>query len=66
MEAVFSILSMKNKALLPNINFQKTIPETGLIPQPEFQKVENIKTVLSNSFGFGGNNTCLVFIQETG
>lgn len=60
-EAVFSTLVMKNNLLLPNLNFENKIYETGLIPQTKFEKGKEIKNVLSNSFGFGGSNTSLVF-----
>ena len=60
-ESVFSVLAIKNNLILPNLNFTNAISETKLIPQIKIKKNENVKTVLSNSFGFGGNNTSLVF-----
>lgn len=60
-EAVFSVLAMNNNVLFPNLNFRQSILETELLPQVKFQQVENVKTVLSNSFGFGGNNSSLIF-----
>jgi len=60
-EAVFSILAMNNNILFPNLNFSQSISETELLPQTKLQQVENVKNVLSNSFGFGGNNTSLIF-----
>ncbi len=60
-EAVFSVMAITNNVLLPNLNFEKTMSETALLPQTKFEQSTNIKTVLSNSFGFGGNNTSLVF-----
>lgn len=60
-EAVFSVLSIKHNVVFPNLNFEKTISATGLNPQTNFLQNANVTTVLSNSFGFGGNNTSLVF-----
>jgi 3-oxoacyl-[acyl-carrier-protein] synthase-1 len=60
-EAVFSVLAIKNGVIFPNLNFTQAISDTALQPQKTFEKNINIKTVLSNSFGFGGNNTTLVF-----
>lgn len=60
-EAVYSVLAINHNVLLPNLNFKQIITETELLPQRKFQQVKDIKTVLSNSFGFGGNNTSLVF-----
>lgn len=62
-EAVFSALSLSNGFLYPNLNFATPIPETGLIPVGTWQEGLPIRSVLSNSFGFGGNNTSLLFQQ---
>ena len=60
-EAVFSILAIKNKCLYPNLNFNTTIEETKLNPINKYQQNVDIKHVMSNSFGFGGNNTTIIF-----
>ena len=62
-EAVFAALAIKNKVLFPNLNFSEPIAETQLIPQSNFEQVKEVSAVLSNSFGFGGNNTSLIFHQ---
>jgi 3-oxoacyl-(acyl-carrier-protein) synthase len=59
-EAVFSILAIRAGALYPNLNFNAAIEETGLIPQLKFEEGKEIKNVLSNSFGFGGNSSTLI------
>ena len=59
-EAVFSILSLYHGEVYPNIHFSKPIPGTGLIPNLTYQKKE-LRNVMSNSFGFGGNCSSLVF-----
>lgn len=62
-EAVFSLLSIREQEIFPNLNFSTAMKETGLNPVTEVQKVK-IDTVLSNSFGFGGNCTSLIFQKD--
>ncbi|TAH42625.1 MAG: beta-ketoacyl-[acyl-carrier-protein] synthase family protein [Bacteroidetes bacterium] len=59
-EAIFSILSLYHSELYPHLRFTDPIPETKLIPVQEYEK-RDMKHVMSNSFGFGGNCTSLVF-----
>lgn len=60
-EAVFSVLSISKGMVYPNLNFKTPIREHGLIPVTEFKTDLNIQKVLSNSFGFGGNDSTLIF-----
>lgn len=60
-EAVFSVLAITEQKVFPNLNF-KTPMETGIIPVLQ-TKEQSVKTVLSNSFGFGGNCSSLLFTQ---
>lgn len=60
-EAVLATLSIQRGIIYPNLNFQQPIDELGIIPATEWQSGKSIKHVVSNSFGFGGNNTSLVF-----
>jgi 3-oxoacyl-(acyl-carrier-protein) synthase len=46
--------------LYPAIHFNKAIPDTGLIPVKSYQKIP-LNNIMSNSFGFGGNCTSLIF-----
>lgn len=65
-EAVFSILAIREGAIPATINYQTPDPECDLdyVPnQPRKVKVEN---VMSNSFGFGGHNATIVFTKFTG
>lgn len=59
-EAVFSLLALQNGVVFPNLNYKTIIEEVGIIPQQEVEKL-NVKHVLSNSFGFGGNNSSIIF-----
>jgi 3-oxoacyl-[acyl-carrier-protein] synthase-1 len=60
-EAVFSVLSIVYGKKWPNLNFRKSMEETGLTPITGLVKGTEVRHVLTNSFGFGGNNTSLVF-----
>ncbi|NDP28149.1 MAG: beta-ketoacyl-[acyl-carrier-protein] synthase family protein [Flavobacterium sp.] len=62
-EAVYSVLSIQNNVVFPNLNFQTPMHEFNLIPQTTL-KHKNIEHVLSNSFGFGGNCSTLIFSKS--
>lgn len=59
-EAVYAILAIQHKVIFPNLNFETPIADTALVPKTEVTKKE-IQHVLSNSFGFGGNCSTLIF-----
>ncbi|MFN8115894.1 MAG: beta-ketoacyl-[acyl-carrier-protein] synthase family protein [Bacteroidia bacterium] len=59
-EAVISVLSLQNSMIFPNLNFTTAIVETGLVPETTLVNTP-INTILSNSFGFGGNCSSLIF-----
>lgn len=60
-EAVLSVVSIVRGALYPNLNFSVPMQDAGMVPQTGYSEGNDIKHVLSNSFGFGGNNSSLVF-----
>jgi 3-oxoacyl-[acyl-carrier-protein] synthase-1 len=60
-EAVLSALAVKHGLLYPNLNYSRPIAEHGLTPVTAFRQGAEINTVLSNSFGFGGNDSSLLF-----
>lgn len=60
-EAVFSALSAKHGYVYPNLRFQTPMEGLGLVPETNFSTSPSLKNVLSNSFGFGGNCSSLVF-----
>ena len=62
-EAVFSLLSLRNGVVFPNLNYQTPMPEVPIRPQTKLLH-KPIRNVLSNSFGFGGNCSALVFSKE--
>lgn len=59
-EAVYSILSLIHQEVYPSLRFKKTIPSTGLVPVESYKKMP-VQHVMSNSFGFGGNCSSLIF-----
>lgn len=59
-EAVFSALAINNNIILPNLNFREQMPEIAVKPQTSVSSLK-IRHVMSNSFGFGGSNTTLIF-----
>jgi 3-oxoacyl-(acyl-carrier-protein) synthase len=60
-EAVFSVLAIKHGLIYPNLRFETRMTELSFDPETEFLKGQNINHVMSNSFGFGGNCTSLIF-----
>ncbi len=62
-EAIYSILAIQNNVVYPNLNFKTQMEEFNLIPQTTL-KNKNIEHVLSNSFGFGGNCSTLIFSKN--
>jgi 3-oxoacyl-(acyl-carrier-protein) synthase len=59
-EAVFSLMSLKEQCIFPNLRFEEAMPEVGILPQVEFNHAE-VNHVMSNSFGFGGNCSSIIF-----
>ena len=59
-EAVYSILALQNDVVFPNLNFATPIADLGIIPATQLLHTP-INHVLSNSFGFGGNCSTLIF-----
>jgi 3-oxoacyl-(acyl-carrier-protein) synthase len=60
-EAVFSALAIKNNLIYPNLRFETRMDELPFEPVKELLTDQDIKHVMSNSFGFGGNCTSLIF-----
>jgi 3-oxoacyl-[acyl-carrier-protein] synthase II len=59
-ELIVSLLAIRNGAIPPTINLDNPDPECDLDYVPDKNREKEINTVLSNSFGFGGNNSTLV------
>lgn len=59
-EIVYSIIMMQNNFVAPNINFENPDEHSALLNLVTKTTPAELKTVLSNSFGFGGTNSALV------
>ncbi|AIN72494.1 beta-ketoacyl-[acyl-carrier-protein] synthase family protein [Flavobacterium psychrophilum] len=62
-EAVYSVLAIQNNVVFPNLNFKTPMEEFNMMPQT-ILKHKNIEHVLSNSFGFGGNCSTIIFSKS--
>ena len=60
-EAVISALALREGVLFPNLRFSTPIEGFGRTPLVRLEKGRALRHVMSNSFGFGGNCTSLVF-----
>ena len=60
-EAVFSVLALQHGIIYPNLRLQTPMKNLPFVPVTEFIKNIKVKHVLSNSFGFGGNCSSLIF-----
>lgn len=61
LEAVFSVLAIANGLIFPNLRLQEHMAGFDFAPETELLSGQQLDHVLSNSFGFGGNCTSLVF-----
>lgn len=62
-EAIFSILSLQYQEVYGSLRFDQPIASTALIPEQSYRSMK-IDHIMSNSFGFGGNCTSLIFSKE--
>jgi 3-oxoacyl-[acyl-carrier-protein] synthase II len=63
-EAVFSLLTLQHQRIPPTINYTMPDPAIALDVVPNKARDGRIRRAISNSFGFGGQNVCLVVTQE--
>ncbi|MFC5386411.1 beta-ketoacyl-ACP synthase [Aquamicrobium segne] len=63
-EAAFSLMTIRKGVIPPTINYDNPDPAIALDVVPNVKRTAKVQTVLSNSFGFGGQNTCLVMARE--
>ena len=64
-EAVISILALQNNFIPANLNFSNPISELSFSPATGSEPQKPMRHILTNSFGFGGNNTTLIFSKES-
>ena len=60
-EGVFSVLTLQHGIIPPTINYENPDPECNLDYVPNQARRADVRVVLSNSFGFGGTNACVIF-----
>ena len=60
-EAVISILALRHNFIPANLNFSEKMPELSFAPAINEQPIKPLQHILCNSFGFGGNDTSLIF-----
>jgi 3-oxoacyl-[acyl-carrier-protein] synthase II len=60
-EAIFTILALDRGVLPPTINYETPDPECDLDYIPNEAREQQVDVAVSNSFGFGGHNACVVF-----
>ncbi len=65
-EAVITVLSIYNNIVPPTINLEKPDPACDLDYVPNKARKMEVNCAISNSFGFGGTNACLIFKRFTG
>jgi 3-oxoacyl-[acyl-carrier-protein] synthase II len=60
-EAVAAILTVSRGIIPPTINYQTPDPDCDLDYVPNQSREKQVKVCLSNSFGMGGQNCCIIF-----
>ncbi len=65
-EAVFAVLTLRHGVIPPTINHRNPDPSIPLDVVPNRARRQEVHTVLSNSFGFGGQNVSLVIVRQPG
>ncbi len=63
-EGIFSVLAIKHNMIFPNLNYVNPMTELSFKPTTTLEKGKKINHVLSNSFGFGGNTSALIFSRH--
>ena len=65
-EAIFTILALQRGVLPPTINYEQPDPKCDLDYIPNEARPQQVEIGVSNSFGFGGHNACVVFRRWNG
>jgi 3-oxoacyl-[acyl-carrier-protein] synthase-1 len=64
LEAVYSALSIRHGLIYPNLRFESQMKELPFTPVVDLLEDREVNHVLSNSFGFGGNCSSLIFSKS--
>jgi 3-oxoacyl-[acyl-carrier-protein] synthase II len=65
-EAIFTILSIRDNFVPPTINLDEPDPECDLDYVPNVGRAAHVDVAISTSYGFGGHNACLAFARAAG
>lgn len=65
-EAIYSVLAIQNELVFPNLNFTEGMEELYITPETQLKEGYPVRNVISNSFGFGGNNASLMISKYEG
>ncbi|GAA0554168.1 beta-ketoacyl-[acyl-carrier-protein] synthase family protein [Chitinophaga japonensis] len=65
-EAIYSVLAIRQGIIFPNLHFSEQMEELQIVPETRLLEQQPVRTVISNSFGFGGNNASLVISKYEG
>jgi 3-oxoacyl-[acyl-carrier-protein] synthase II len=65
-EAAFSVLALHDQVLPPTMHYEVPDPDCDLDYVPNQARQANVSAAVSNSFGFGGHNSVLVFQEFRG
>jgi 3-oxoacyl-(acyl-carrier-protein) synthase len=63
-ESIISILCLLEQVIWPNLNFSEPMKELNFVPIRKLLTGVNVRNVMTNSFGFGGNDTSLIFSRR--
>ena len=64
LEAAISLLTIQNGVIPPSINCNEQDSNILMDVVPNEKRIKAVNSVMSNSFGFGGQNVCLIFSAE--
>jgi 3-oxoacyl-[acyl-carrier-protein] synthase II len=65
LESMFCVLALRDDVMPATINYQTPDPDCDLDYVPNVARSKVLKTAMTNSFGFGGHNACLIFSEFT-
>jgi 3-oxoacyl-[acyl-carrier-protein] synthase II len=60
-ESIYTVLAIKHGIIPPTTNYENPDPECDLDYVPNVARQAKIRAAMTNSFGFGGTNACLIF-----
>lgn len=65
-EAIYAVLAIQHALIFPNLHFSEKMEELNITPETHLKEGVPVSNVISNSFGFGGNNASLLISKYEG